>query len=622
VIATRLADDAARGDAEFLGASVDSNSHVRPLDAPSVLVDAEAADVEAALDALLVEFERVRRYGFAEAEVSRAVDRARSASDAAFDARDTVQDVDYAARYVDHFLTGTAIADADDTHEFEQALLDSVTPDLLSERFVERWAATAPHVLVVGPADADLPESADVIDAVTGLADRDLDDRVDSGESRSALMAAPEPVKELSIEELVDEPGVFLDATMLEFPNGARLIVNPTDIVDGRVSLSGRSPGGLALVADADVTAAQVAGQVVGMSGLGELDVVATEQVLAGVDAYLEAGLTTYEEQVFGDAASSDLEVLFQLLHLSLASPNIDDVAVDRAVTETELLLAEVANDQELAVQVELTAQVYGDEPRLQVLPDEALLAAVDASTVERVWGERFGDAGDWVFSLAGDVDLGEVLDLARRYIGTLPGAPRTEEPANLTPDPPPGVVRSQVEAGTGDRGQVVVFTAGPARELTLEERVHADVVTGLVTNRLTDLVREELGESYSPFSVTFPTVDLVPRIESYVFATGAPDRLGEIARLVQTVAAPLRAGEVSETELTAALENVGNEYELFSNEQLNEVLLASVLDDRPADELVRRTFVLDEVDAASVASFTTEHLPIDRYVEVTAIPA
>jgi hypothetical protein len=66
----------------------------------------------------------------------------------------------------------------------------------------------------------------------------------------------------------------------------------------------------------------------------------------------------------------------------------------------------------------------------------------------------------------------------------------------------------------------------------------------------------------------------------------------------------------------------VGSDYELFSNEQLNEVLLASVLDDRPADELVRRVFVLDEVDAGSVAAFTTEHLPIDRYVEVTAIPA
>ncbi|MCU0259883.1 MAG: hypothetical protein MUE78_02585, partial [Ilumatobacteraceae bacterium] len=93
-------------------------------------------------------------------------------------------------------------------------------------------------------------------------------------------------------------------------------------------------------------------------------------------------------------------------------------------------------------------------------------------------------------------------------------------------------------------------------------------------------------------------------------------------ARIVQSVIAPLRAGEVTDDELSAALESLRSEYELFSNEQLNDVLLASVLDDRPADELVRRVFVLDEVDAASVATFTTEHLPIDRYVEVTAIPA
>ncbi len=622
VIASRLADDVARGDTDLLGASVDSNSHVRPLDAPSVLVDAEPDDVDAALDALLVEFERVRRYGFGDAEVARAVDRARAASDAAFDARDTVQDVDYAARYVDHFLTGSAIADAETTYEFEQALLDSVSAGLLAERFAERWAASAPHVLVVGPADAELPDAAEVVDAVVAMADRDVEDRADDTGGATQLMEPPEPVGESSIEELVDEPGVFLDATMLEFPNGARLIVNPTDIVDGRVSLAGRSPGGLSLVADADVAAAQLAGQVVGASGLGDLDVVATDQLLAGTDAFVEGGLTPYEEQLYGDAASSDLETLFQLLHLTMAAPNIDDVAVDRVVTDTELLLADVANDQDLAVQVELYAQVYGDEPRLQPLPEEAALAGVDAATVERVWAERFGDAGDWVFSLAGDVDEGEVLDLARRYIGTLPGSARTEEPVDLTPDPPPGVVRSEVAAGTGDRGEVVLFTAGPARSLTLEERVHADVVTGLVSNRLTDVVREELGESYSPFSVTYPSTDLVPRIETIALATGAPDRLGEIARIVQSVIAPLRAGEVTDDELSAAVESLRSEYELFSNEQLNDVLLASVLDDRPADELVRRVFVLDEVDAASVATFTTEHLPIDRYVEVTAIPA
>ena len=59
------------------------------------------------------EFERARRYGFDTGEFDRVMRGYRSSSQADFDASDTVQDVDYISRYVDHFLIGTPIPDAE-----------------------------------------------------------------------------------------------------------------------------------------------------------------------------------------------------------------------------------------------------------------------------------------------------------------------------------------------------------------------------------------------------------------------------------------------------------------------------------------------------------------------------
>ena len=90
------------------------------------------------------------------------------------------------SRYVANFLTGSPIPDAGTELDVLTAILDSVTPELVAERFRERWTATAPHVLVVGPADEPLPAPADLLATIAVLADRELEPRGREGDRRGA----------------------------------------------------------------------------------------------------------------------------------------------------------------------------------------------------------------------------------------------------------------------------------------------------------------------------------------------------------------------------------------------------------------------------------------------------
>ena len=344
-IADRLASDVSAGGVAFTTASVDSNSHVRGLDAPSILADTSSEGVPETLQAILDEMERVVRDGFGSNEIARLVTQRRTVAESAYDARSTVQDVDYAESYVANFLAGAPIPDATTELDLMTGVLDAVTPDVVADRFRARWTATAPHVFVVGPADEPLPTSADLLATIAVLPDRELEPCDDEGTAATELMARPEPITETQVESLTEAPWAFLEPTRLVFPNGATVIYNVTDITDGDVAFAGRSLGGSSIVADDDVVDAMLAGEIIASSGVGELSQIELDRFLANADVDVTGAIGPYTEGFSGRAAAPDLEVLFQLVNLYMTQPRVDAVAVDNVARTYRPLIEDPGSD-------------------------------------------------------------------------------------------------------------------------------------------------------------------------------------------------------------------------------------------------------------------------------------
>ena len=167
MVATRLTDDLARGQATFADAYRSDNNVVRRLDAPSVVVTAEQNGVDAAIEALLVEFERADRYGFAATELERAVASLRAAAIARYDSRDSTSDIDFAEQYVQHFLVGDPLLDASSQRTVLVDLYDSITADDVSQAFSRRYHASGSHLLVIAP--DTMTETLPTVDSLIGL---------------------------------------------------------------------------------------------------------------------------------------------------------------------------------------------------------------------------------------------------------------------------------------------------------------------------------------------------------------------------------------------------------------------------------------------------------------------
>jgi zinc protease len=624
MIATRLGNDALRGEAPFDDARVDSSSFVRSLDAPEIIVSADGDALEASTQAVFDEYERVRRFGFSQAEVDRVVASYRTSARSTYDGRESRQDADFADEYVRHVLTGEPIPTSDAQFDFTEAVLDRASPETIAYRFVQRLAEAGPHVLIVVPTSqaSDVPDEATFEAQAASMRDRELSPRADDAGIDGDLMVAPDPVEEISRERLSENGmGNFVDPVVLEFDNGVIVSLNTSTIVEGQVAFEARSPGGLAVLDDEDVPAADAAGAVIGESGIATYGPVELDDYLSDKDVGLQATIDAFTEGFYGSASTNDLETLFQLIHLSMTQPRVDPIALEQYLDDELALASDPSLDPGYAEFKTLLEARY-DDPRF-LLPTVDSLNSVTADDIDRVVRDRFGDASDFSFAFSGDFDLVEVIELSRRYLGSLPATGRVESVDFVEPDPPAGVVVEQVNAGEGEQASVALLFTAPA---TSERRddIAAAILQQVVTDRLTDVVREELGESYSPFAFLQIADGATPNAETYISNTTAPELLDDVVAAVIAQLDDLRTVGPSDAEFAAASENTRRRLELFSNEQVNDEVLSVFTD--PAgnasfDEFLDQSLWVEVIDAAEIRTAAIRWLPAEQYIEVRVLP-
>ena len=620
----RLDQDVTAGAAPFDDIATGTNSFVASLDAPALYAFTDADRVDATLQALLDEYERADRFGFSESETDTAKAAAQAEFDSYYESRNTTQDVEYADQYVANFVYGDAYPAIDELHEIATDMIEAITPEALAQRLRARWDNSAPHVIISTPQADELamPTSDEVLAMVAATSERQLSPRPDGRQLPDELMAAPDPIDPASVEQLLDEPGGTFDPVEVVFPNGARVIATSNDIVEGQVGFQAASPGGSSLVADDDVVDALYAADIVTSSGVGEFNQSELDQLLADRSVGVAAQITPYLDTFQGGATTTDLETLFQLVHLYMSQPRFDQVALDQLQRFEQPVVDDPASDPDTAGFEALLDTRYAGEPRYSVLPAPEEFATLDLEGVERVWRDRYGDASDWVFAFSGDVDLDELFDLAARYIATLPGTGSVEQWVDVEDPPPAGVVREVVNAGTGDTSSLTLLFTSPVSGIDGVLRATSDVVAEVVTTRLTDVVREQLGESYSPFAVAHVTNDPDPVIETAVQITGSPDRIESVGDLVVAELADLATNGPTESEFESSYAQVDQNYQFVDNGAfLEEMINHAVWPDRELEDFLDRRIALGEVTPQSVQAHLAGHVPADRYIQVAVVP-
>lgn len=555
------------------------------------------------------------RDGFSTAELERAKEQEIAVLDQELAQLGTRQDARWADLYSQHFLGGADASRASDRRDRVTALVESTTTEDLDGYFRWLMEVSQPLVIVVGPDAASLPtvEELTAVVEAAAAAEEGAEDVAPIDE----LMARPDPM-DIVAERTLEAAG----GQEWSFQNGSKVVFAESQIAEGTVNIFGLSEGGWSLLPVADQPLLDPSVSMVSQSGVGDLSKVAMDRYLA--DKVVGVGPFVYEtgEGIQAEASPEDLEIAFQLIHLYLTQPRVDESAFNRVVVQKTEELRAARNRPQVAANETLAEAINGGDPDRNPLLDRAELDALTPTKALDLYKARMTGVDDLVLVVVGDTDQESVRELARRYIGTIPSRP-ADSFIDLLEPREPGVVTERAVAGpAGGAGILTMLFSTPA-EYNDTDRIHAEILQAIMEERLFNRIREQLGASYNGGSASVGFID-EPDSESQLFinVAGDPDRLDEIRTTLLSELTELDTNGPTAAEYERAVAVIADNYNFISNGQIIDQLLEESTEAGPVLTNQAAFDIVVDTRRSDIARLADRVIDTDSWIEVFVTPA
>ncbi|MCY4069233.1 MAG: insulinase family protein [Acidimicrobiaceae bacterium] len=553
-----------------------------------------------------------QEHGFTDGDLERAVSALRAGLEFRLESEATTQDREWAGRYQNHFLYGVDISAAEVSVARTLALLEAVTAAELTEHF--RWQMNRGGLLAiaVGADSTTVPTEAELDAAWAAASPGPPPPEV---VVITELMAEPEPVSPTA------EAAVELVEGGYEwtFANGARVMFAPSEIAEGEVNLTARSLGGWSLLDPGGRAVSGIAVDAVSASGLGELSKSQLDNFLADRAVVVNPYISESTEGFSAASSTDDVDIMFQMIHLLVTEPRVNDPAFADAVNtaETRLGLSETNSPWQAAVAY-LEARYGTTWHRFVANRDE--IAAVTPQSLLELYKSRLSSVDDLTVAVVGDIDAATIADLAARYIGTLP-AGESDTYINRQRPSPDELVQRRVMAAAGETGVLEIYYEAevPVTPLT---SVAADVLETALSERAFLTIREGLGTSYTAGAGV--AVNRLPRhyVDSSIYATFDPQRYEEVHSTMLDLIADVAADGLTDEEFQQAVSVATSNYVLIRNSHLLGALISrSTVDEDQVLTQQRRLALLSELTPADVQALAAELYGSGGRIEIITRP-
>ncbi len=429
--------------------------------------------------------------------------------------------------------------------------LVAVTPEQCTAALRATWSETAGRKIFVA-GNLDLPKAAQNITAAYN-------------NSRRTIVTPP-PRKEQAAFAYTDfgKPGKVdetklvedLGATLIEFKNGVRLNLKPTDFEAGRIRVSVRIGGGTLTQPRDQRGLGLLANVAFTTGGLRQHSVDDLQRLLAGKTVGLAFGAQNDAFTFGGTTNRDDLLLQLQLICAYLTDPGYRPESlrqVHKMADQTYLRLAHVP---EGPFQLEVAPLLASGDPRFGLPPKDVLLSrSLDEL---KTWLTPQFAKGPIEVAIVGDFDPEATIAAVAQTFGALPKRqkkPAYESERKVAKVAQPVAKEYTIESEIPKALVRLYWPASDARDVKFSRRMR--LLTDVFADRLRVKIREELGGTYSPnaggdLSETYPGYGYI-----VAEATVAPDDTRRIANAIKAVATGLQTNGVTEEELVRAKQPV-----------------------------------------------------------------
>ncbi|MBQ7690276.1 MAG: insulinase family protein [Muribaculaceae bacterium] len=443
------------------------------------------------------EVKRATEHGFTEAEMLRMQNTYEAALDKLYRERDRYANTRYARDYVRAWLEGEPIPGIEENCAIMRRMVSQVTLDEVNAHLRRIVSPTDRNVVLVAfaphKAGENPPAEQTLIDAFHAGRAEPVEAYLDT------LHITRLELPDLCAGTIVAEKALTeFDATEWTLSNGIHVQAKHTEIVPGEVVIAGAGPGGLSQnYRPQDAPSLKAFGQLAATLAFGGLTANDLKKFLAGKQATMRTFVSKTEEGFQGAATRRDLELAFQLLYLRLTAPQKDERAYAAWLESQRSSLDNRAADPKFEFADSIFAGVYDHHPLAGERLGKDEIEHTNIDRVLEIYRDRFADMSDFTVYLVGDFDTDSLRLLTERYLASLPGGGRREQPRDIGYRVLSGEVdRAWSRTMQNPQDKVYYFWTG-ACDYNLRNALLAQVTSQVFKEIFRDEIREKRGWTY-----------------------------------------------------------------------------------------------------------------------------
>ena len=507
----RFQDLALEPDASLVAGGAFYSELVKEKDAFSAVYLAKAGKETQALYDLLIQLEKMRRYGFNASELERVKTEMLTQYEELYNERNTVRNISYAQEYIRHYLDDEVIPGIEWEYKTLQQLLPMI--DINTINNIAKQFITDQNVIVsIMAPDNDvvqLPTQEQVLEMLQQVKSAEIEAPVEEEISANLVKKEPKIGKIKSINQ-----NKSLVTTEWILSNGIKVIFKPTEFKQDEIRMSAFSKGGTSLVATEDLASAALATDIIEFSGLADFSMTQLQKVLVGKNVSIGPSISAYREEMNGSSTVKDLETLLQLNYLYFTAPRKDEKAFQSL---KEILATQLANRSKnpKAIFGDSVAMIQNNYSPRTLIFDTKALGMVSLEKALEIYKQRFANPADFTFTFVGNIDPNDeqTKTIICKWIGGLKTKSKRETIKDHGVRAPQGEFKSYFQRSmqTKTATNRIQYTSYDM-PYTLANDLNMEMLGRILSTRYLESIREREGGSYGVGCSGVMDIQPVPR--------------------------------------------------------------------------------------------------------------
>ena len=465
-------------------------------DALSIGGVAKGGDILPAFKSVYRELLRAVRGGFTVSEYDRARSEYLSRLEKAYNNREKVENEQYSREISRHFIDNVPMPGIEFEYNTMNMIAGQIPVDMINMTMKEMVKDDNRVVLVMLPEKEGIiiPTEAQLSDAMAQVDGENIEAFVDEVKAEPLIEKLPAPGKIVS-ETPVEKWG----ATKLTLSNGATVIVKKTDFKADEILFDAQALGGTSVFPDSYASSLIFFPQAQSSGGLGSYTSKDMQKYLQGKQVSVGMGFSDYTRDISGSTTPKDLPTMMELLYMNFTNFTITEDEFLSAQKQMEGILHNQETNPQYIFSRDLSKALYTN-PRRQALSVETIKGATREQTLE-IASKMTANAADYTFFFVGNIDMDTFRPLVEQYIATLPSdvanavkAPKFDASLSIAPGDKEIAFKTAMQT---PQTFVAILDYGKIN-FTPESRAAASVAGQILSNRLLETVREDMGAVYS----------------------------------------------------------------------------------------------------------------------------